>query len=122
MRKVILAAVVMMILSSSILSAGERPDVDGKWNTVEKSVLGDMTGVLTIDSSGDTFTGTWTHGGTTVTIEDGKLDGDSLSWKVSITEPSPMKLVCEMTVDGDTMTGTASAGNYGSFPMTGTRK
>jgi hypothetical protein len=33
----------------------------------------------------------------------------------------PMKLDCTATVDGDALSGTVTAGMFGSFPMTGKR-
>ena len=48
-------------------------------------------------------------------------DGDKLTWKLDITVPMPMTLDGEATVDGDTITGTVTAGAFGAFPLTGTR-
>ena len=36
--------------------------------------------------------------------------------------PFPMRIDCKVTITGDTLTGTATAGAFGSFPMTGTRR
>ena len=54
-------------------------------------------------------------------MQDGKIDGDDLSWKASVTVPFPMTLECSATVNGDAMSGTVKAGNFGTFAMTGTR-
>ena len=95
-------------------------NVDGSWNTVTKSPMGDQAAVLTIQSDGGSFTGTYA-GAMGTTNVDGKVDGDKLSWAVDITVPMPMTLDGEATVDGDTITGSLTAGAFGSFPMTGTR-
>lgn len=97
-------------------------NVDGKWNTIAKSPMGDQAGVLTVDSSGDAFTGTWSGAMGTTEVRDGKVDGDKLSWKMDVTVPMPMTIDCEATVSGNSMTGTATAGAFGSFPLTGTRE
>lgn len=96
-------------------------NVDGSWNTVTKSPLGDQQAVLTVASSGDSFTGSFIGGMGSVDIKDGKVDGDTLSWSLDITVPMPMTLTCEATVDGDALNGTVTAGAFGSFPITGTR-
>lgn len=96
-------------------------NVDGTWNTVIKSPMGDQSAVLTVVSSGDAFTGTWSSVTGTVAVQDGKVDGDRLTWKVGITVPMPMTLDCNATVSGDTISGTVTASAFGSFPLTGTR-
>jgi hypothetical protein len=96
-------------------------NVDGSWNTVTKSPLGDQQAVLTVASDGDSFTGSFNGGMGSVNITDGKVDGDTLHWSLDITVPMPMTLTCEATVDGDALNGTVTAGAFGSFPITGTR-
>ena len=96
-------------------------NVDGSWNTVVKSPLGDQAAVFTVTSNGDSFTGTFAGAMGNVDIKDGKVDGDKLSWSLDITVPMPMTLTCEATVDGDSLNGTVTAGAFGSFPITGTR-
>ena len=96
-------------------------NVDGSWNTVVDSPMGNQKAVLTVVSSDDTFTGSWAGAMGTEKIKNGKVDGDKLTWQADVTVPMPMTLDCEATVDGDTMTGTVTAGAFGSFPLTGTR-
>ena len=96
-------------------------NVDGSWDCVVKSPLGDQKMTLTVNSAGDTFTGavSGAMGGMDVT---GDVDGDTITWKQSMTVPMPMTLDCKATVEGDVLTGTVGAGAFGSFPMSGTRK
>jgi len=96
-------------------------NVDGNWSIITKSPMGDQAGTLTVKSSGETFTGTYTGSMGKTSVEDGKVDGDKLTWKMDIIVPMPMTLDCEATVSGNTMTGTVTAGAFGSFPLTGTR-
>lgn len=96
-------------------------NVDGSWNTITKSPLGDQTATLTVASSGDSFTGSFIGGLGSVDIKDGKVDGDTLKWSLDISVPMPMTLTCEATVDGDAINGTVTAGAFGSFPINGTR-
>lgn len=97
-------------------------DVDGEWDVVVKSPMGDQKTTMTVASSGDSFTGNSSGAMGSTEIKDGKVDGNKLTWKVDITVPMPMTLDGAATVDGDSMTGTMTAGAFGSFPLTGTRK
>lgn len=96
-------------------------NVDGSWNTVVKSPLGDQAAVFTVTSDGDTFTGTFAGAMGNADAKDGKTDGDKLTWTMDVSVPMPMTLTGEATVDGDTMTGTVTAGAFGAFPLTGMR-
>lgn len=96
-------------------------NVDGTWDTVTHSPMGDQKAMLTVTSSGDSFTGSYAGAMGTTEIHDGKVNGDTLSWSLDITIPMPMTLTCEATVDGDAIKGTVTAGAFGSFPMEGTR-
>lgn len=96
-------------------------DVDGTWDCVTKSPMGDQKSTLTVNSDGGTFTGTNAGAMGSTEVSDGKVDGNKISWKMNIQVPMPMTLECEATIDGDTLTGTVGAGAFGSFPMTGVR-
>ena len=96
-------------------------EVDGSWNTVVNSPMGDQQAVLTVTSSGDSFTGTYSGAMGTTEIKDGKVDGNKLTFKLDITVPMPLTLDGEATVSGDTITGTVTAGAFGAFPLNGTR-
>ncbi|MEL6238171.1 MAG: hypothetical protein AAFQ90_06215 [Pseudomonadota bacterium] len=96
--------------------------VDGTYNTTVKSPMGDQTGKITINDKGDgTFSGKMEGGMGAMDIESGTVDGDTVRWSMDMTVPMPMKLECEATVDGDTITGTVNAGAFGAMPLTGTR-
>jgi peptidoglycan-N-acetylglucosamine deacetylase len=97
-------------------------DISGKWNCTVKSPLGDRKSVMTVTVEGDTWTGTNEGSdGTMLTCENGKVQGNSITWAMKITSPMPMTVECDATIDGDTLTGTTKAGAFGSFAMTGTR-
>lgn len=95
-------------------------DVNGSWKCTVKSPLGDQKMTLTIVADGASFTGEAGGAMGSMPIQ-GRIAGDTLSWKQSITVPMPMTLDCDVTVSGDTLTGTVGAGGFGSFAMTGTR-
>ena len=55
-------------------------------------------------------------------VIDGKVDGNTLTWKMDMKVPMPMTLNCTATVDGDTLTGTIDTGAFGKMAMNGTRQ
>ena len=94
----------------------------GTWNTTVKSPMGDQSGTFTVVDNGDgTFSGNLAGGMGSMDIEDGKIDGDTLTWKMNMVVPMPMTLTCEATVDGDSLTGSVNAGAFGAMPFSGTR-
>jgi len=94
--------------------------VDGSWDTVVKSPLGDQKAVLTVKTDGGAFSGSYVGAMGSVDIS-GTADGDTIKWSMNITVPMPMTLDCTATADGDSITGTVGAGAFGAFPMSGTR-
>lgn len=96
-------------------------NVDGSWNTVTKSPMGDQQATLTITSSGQDLSGTYAGAMGSTEIKEGKVDDNQIMFKVDITVPMPMTLDISATIDGDTLNGSVGAGAFGSFPMTGTR-
>lgn len=97
-------------------------EVDGQWDCVVKSPLGDQKSVLTVNSNGNSWTGTNAGAMGSVEITDGKVDGNKLTWSMQVSVPMPMKLDGAATVEGDSITGTVTAGAFGSFPMSGSRQ
>ena len=96
-------------------------NVDGSWNVVVNSPMGDQAATLTVNSNGDSFTGTFSGAMGTTEVADGKVNGDTITFSIDITVPMPMTLTGEATVSGDSIDGSVTAGAYGSFPLSGTR-
>jgi hypothetical protein len=94
--------------------------VDGSYDCVVKSPLGDQKMTISVTGQGSTFTGTASGGMGSADIS-GELSGNTISWKQAISVPMPMTLDCQATVEGDTLTGSVGAGAFGSFPLSGTR-
>ena len=96
--------------------------VAGTYECITKTPMGDQKSDVTINVDGDTFTGSNVGAMGAMDLEDGKVDGNKLTWSMKMTVPMPMTLEGEATVDGDTLTGSVKAGAFGTFPMNGTRK
>lgn len=96
--------------------------VDGAYDCVAKTPMGDQNGVFTVISNGDRFNGTFAGMMGSLDVVDGKVAGDVLTWKMEMTMPMPMTLECEATVSGDAITGTMQLGAFGASAFTGTRR
>ena len=96
--------------------------VEGTYDIAIQSPMGEQKGQLTVQPSGNGFTGTVSNPMMgTMEVSDGKIDGNKLTWKMDMKVPMPMTLDCDATVDGDTITGSVKAGAFGSLALTGTR-
>jgi hypothetical protein len=60
-------------------------------------------------------------GGNTTEIFDGKLSGNNVSFKTSITSPMQLTLQVNGLIAGDKISGTVEARGVGSMPFTGAR-
>ncbi len=96
--------------------------VAGTYECITKTPMGDQKSDVTINVDGDTFTGSNVGAMGSMELEDGKVDGNKLTWSMKMTVPMPMTLEGEATIDGDALTGSVKAGAFGTFPISGTRK
>ena len=94
---------------------------DGTWNTTMNTPMGAQNASVTLATDGDTLTGTMKGPQGELAVEDGKVDGNSLSWKASVTTPMAMTLEFTATVDGDSLSGDVKLGAFGNATFTGTR-
>ena len=95
--------------------------LDGSWDCVVESPIGRQSFVFTIRTAGDRFSGRTEGGLGGMDIDDGMVEGDTLSWSMPVPKPFPMTLACRATIDGDTLDGSVAAGPFGSFPVKGKR-
>ena len=96
--------------------------VDGAYDCITKTPMGDQASVFTVVSNGDTFHGTNAGPLGSLDVKEGKVDGDRLTWRMDMVIPMPMTLECEAIINGDTLTGTIQAGAFGAMAMSGTRR
>ena len=95
--------------------------VDGKWEIVINSPLGAQKAQLDLKADGGTLIGSQQAAQGSGPLENGKVDGNNLSWSAKINSPMPMTLDFSGAVDGDKLSGSVKAGSFGSFPFSGTR-
>ena len=96
-------------------------DLDGAWDTVMNTPMGQQKATVTLQTDGDSLSGTMAGAQGTVDINDGSVDGNTGTWKVSITSPMPMTLEFSATAEGDSISGNVKLGAFGSASFTGTR-
>jgi hypothetical protein len=94
---------------------------DGNWNLVISTPMGERQATLSVKAEGAVLKGSQAAEGNSAEIFDGEVDGDTIVWKVSITNPMPMTLVFSGTVRGDGISGTVVFGAFGSSSFSGTR-
>ena len=93
--------------------------VDGNWNIVMSTPMGERKATLTLKSAGGTLTGTQGADGNSGRNFDGTVSGDDVAWKISITNPMPLTLAFTGKVSGDSMSGEMGIGPMGSFRSRG---
>ena len=95
--------------------------VDGQWDIVINSPMGAQKATLDLATNGTALTGTQQAAQGSGPLENGKVDGNALSWSAKISSPMPLTLDFTGTVEGDKRSGSVKAGAFGSFPFTGNR-
>ncbi|MER5460469.1 MULTISPECIES: hypothetical protein [unclassified Streptomyces] len=96
-------------------------NIDGKWSITIASPIGPQHGTVDITRTGAALSGTATAMGSTVVIEDGRLEGDRAQFTINMERPMPMKMDFDLIVAGDSLTGGTIAGTFGRLPVTGQR-
>ncbi len=96
--------------------------IDGKWDCISKTPMGDQASVMELKSAGPVVTGTSTNMMGTMDITDGRIAGNTFTWQMEMKVPFPMKLTGEVSINGDSMDGTITAGFFGQSAITGTRQ
>jgi zinc protease len=96
--------------------------VDGDWDVTIKTPMGDQKSVFTVTSDGGSFSGKVAGAMGSMDVNNGTVDGNTLSWKMDMVVPMPMTLEGSATVDGDNISGEVKAGAFGSMALSGCRK
>ncbi|MEE8077476.1 MAG: hypothetical protein V3T18_00660 [Pseudomonadales bacterium] len=83
--------------------------------------MGVQNSTMELTTDGATLSGKLSGPQGDIELEEGTVDGDSLTWKASITSPMAMTLEFSATVDGDEMSGDVKLGAFGNATFSGTR-
>lgn len=96
--------------------------IDGKWDCISQTPMGDQPSVMDLKSDGNVITGTSTNMLGTIEITDGKLNGNTFTWQMEMTSPFPMKMSGEVVITGDSLEGKVAAGFFGKSGIVGKRQ
>jgi hypothetical protein len=96
MRKTLSVLVVLLLIAVAALAA----DVNGTWKGSMQGPNGASDVTLKLKAEGTTLSGTINAMGTDYKIENGKIDGDKISFE---TNPDFGKIIHTGTVNGDEM-------------------
>ncbi len=95
--------------------------ITGTWNVKISTPIGMQAVVLELTEVGGIVEGVAKGAGENSPLIDPVLDGNRLMWKQSITKPMRLNLTFDVTIDGNTLTGTSKAGMLPTSKVTGTR-
>jgi hypothetical protein len=93
----------------------------GKWDVVIATPIGNMDVVFNIAEQDGVISGTASSDKETVDLLDAVADGNRLTWSQAVTTPMRLTLKFDVTVEVDTMSGTAKAGAFPASKVNGTR-
>ena len=65
----------------------------GKWNVVMTTPMGDQKVLLDLVADADELKGSMTGPNGTNTVDEGRVDGNALTWRSKLIKPMPMDLV-----------------------------
>ncbi len=93
----------------------------GSWDVTIDTPIGKLAVVFDITDDNGAIHGTARSDDETVDFLDPVADGNQLSWTQEVTTPMKLTLKFEVTVEGDTMTGTSKAPMIPASKVTGNR-
>ncbi|HEX9164550.1 MAG TPA: hypothetical protein VF862_01465, partial [Gemmatimonadales bacterium] len=95
----------------------------GTWTITTNSPQGMMESTLSVTQQGTSFSGTMTSQMGTSPVADGTVAGRRVSWGLTLAMGGQsFTLTYEGEVTGNRMSGTVTAGTFGSFPFTGEKR
>ena len=91
------------------------------WKITLKTPMGPQEFTAHIVRNGAVFSGRIDSPMGSEPITNGVANGATLNWTMSVKKPMPIKVVFDVKVDGDQMTGKAKLGVFGTAELTGVR-
>jgi imidazolonepropionase-like amidohydrolase len=104
-------------------AGGPAAQLGGNWTMNLSSPQGPMDITMTVNQSGNTFTGTMTSMMGTLAIDEGRIAGRNATWSMTMQfGGQSMTINYRAQVDGNRMTGSAELGTFGSATFTAERR
>ncbi|WP_020668151.1 hypothetical protein [Amycolatopsis nigrescens] len=95
--------------------------VDGTWNLTIATPIGRHDVVLELSTKDGVLQGSAENGPERVVLNNPVLKGNRLTWSQVVTKPAKLTLKFDVTVDGDSMTGSSKAGLLPGSKVVGQR-
>jgi hypothetical protein len=93
----------------------------GSWDVTIDTPIGTITAVLDITENDGSIQGVGRTDKESVDFYDVVAEGNRLTWLQNVTTPMKLTLKFDVTVEGDSMTGTSRAGILPASKLQGTR-
>ena len=94
----------------------------GTWDLSIATPIGKIKAVIELLDEAGVLRGKAYGTGEEIPLHEITVDGDRLTWRQSITKPLRLNLAFDVSVDGDTMSGTSKAGVLPASKVTGQRR
>ena len=124
MRKSITSLCLGVLFLAGVYLFASAIDVSGTWEMSLETPRGEtMESEMKIEQDGDKITVTMQGFRGDEMTGEGTVDGNELEWTVNFeTQRGEMTIIYKATVEGDTMTGQAELGDFGSMDFTAKKK
>lgn len=99
-------------------------DVSGKWSYTAETPQGANTGTIRLKKEGSSYTGSIKSATTNQETDFREVtqDGNNLTLSFDVETPNgKLPIDMNITLDGDTFSGTMSVGQFGTFPVKGSK-
>lgn len=122
MKKMFSVFVVFSFLLISVLWAAQDVNVTGDWEMTTQSPRGERTSDVHFEQDGEKLTVTMQMMNQEVTAE-GSVKGNVIEWSMTRDTPrGEFTIAYKGTVEGDTMSGEAQMGDFGTMEWTAKKK
>jgi DNA-binding beta-propeller fold protein YncE len=123
MKKMCSLLSVLSLVFIPFLVTAQNVDVTGDWEMTTQSPRGERTQTIHIEQDGENITVTMQgRGGEELTAE-GTVKGNKIEWSMTRSTPrGDFTITYTGTVEGDTMSGEAQMGDFGTMEWTAKKK
>ena len=95
--------------------------ITGTWNISISTPIGTQSVILELIENAGIVEGIAKGNAENTPLINPVLDGNRLTWKLSITKPMRLNLTFDVTINDNTLIGTSKAGMLPTSKVTGTR-
>lgn len=123
MKKIYSVVAMFSLLLIPILLTAQDVNVTGDWEMTTQSPRGERTQDIHIDQEGQKIVVTMQGRGGEEMKAEGTVQGNKVEWSVTrSTQRGEFTISYKGTIEGDTMSGEAQMGDFGSMEWTAKKK